>query len=160
MALLLSLGFFPFTNFVCLLLFLLLFGDPLDVRLECLGYFFFPVVSLHCCKLSSWNYFCHISWISDLFFFLICLQVFYFLISSLISSLIYWLFSSILFILPVFVFFFSFLFFPIFFFLQFISTLTVLWLEKMIDMISIFLNLSKFCVLACDLSWRMFHIHL
>ena len=52
-----------------LLLLLLLFGDPSDVRLECLGYFLFHVVSLHCYKLSSWNYFCHIPWILDHIFF-------------------------------------------------------------------------------------------
>ena len=54
---------------MCLLLLLLLFGDSLDVRLECLGYFLFPVVSLQCYKLSSWNYFCHIPWILDYYFF-------------------------------------------------------------------------------------------
>ena len=60
----------------------------------------------------------------------------YFLISSLIFSVTYWLFSSIclastcLCVLQG--------FFPVV-----ISNLLVLWLEKMLDMISIFLNLPR-----------------
>ena len=60
----------------------------------------------------------------------------YFLISSLISSVIHWSFSSILFSLHVAL---QFFFFP----LQLISNLIALWLEKMPDTISAFLNLSR-----------------
>ena len=60
----------------------------------------------------------------------------YFLISSLISSVIHWLFSSMLFSLHVFVFFAG-------FFSLLISTCVELWLENMLDMISMFLNLLR-----------------
>ena len=68
----------------------------------------------------------------------------YFFISSLISSVIHWSFGSILFSLHVALQFF-------FFSLQLISNLMALWLEKMPDMISAFLNLSR---LALWLSMR------
>ena len=43
----------------------------------------------------------------------------------------------------------------------FISNLIALWSEKMLDMISIFLNLLRLDLWPrCDLSWRMFHVHL
>ena len=57
----------------------------------------------------------------------------YCLMSSLISSVIHWLFSSILF---------NHHFFAVFF-LQLISSLKVLWLEKMLNIISTFLNLLR-----------------
>ena len=59
----------------------------------------------------------------------------YFLISSLISSVIHWLFSSMLLSLHVFV------FFAVFFLL--ISSCIALWSEKMLDMISVFLKLLR-----------------
>ena len=59
----------------------------------------------------------------------------YFLISSLISSVVYWLFGSMLFSLQVFV------FFAVFSLLM--SSLIALWAEKMLDCISIFLNLLR-----------------
>ena len=63
----------------------------------------------------------------------------YFLISILISSVICWLFNNMLFIFHVFVFFKGFFFF----FLLLVSNFTVLWSEKMIDVISIFINLLR-----------------
>ena len=60
----------------------------------------------------------------------------YFLISSLISSLIFWLFSKVLFNLHVLG------FFPDFFHVL-ISSLIALWSEMILDMILIFLNLPK-----------------
>ena len=60
-----------------------------------------------------------------------------FLISFFISSVTCWVFRSVLFNLHVFV-------FLTVFFLYVISNLIVLWLEKMLDMISIFLNLLRF----------------
>ena len=58
----------------------------------------------------------------------------YFLISSLISSVMHWLFSSMLFRLHVFV------FFAVFFLLLISSYIALGW-EKMLEMISIFLKL-------------------
>ena len=60
-----------------------------------------------------------------------------FLISLLISSVTCWLFRNVLFNLHVFV-------FLTVFSLQLLSSFIVLWLEMMLDMISIFLNLLKF----------------
>ena len=92
----------------------------------------------------------HLMDFGSFFFFLICLQVFYFLISSLISSLIYWLFSSILFILPVFVFFFSFLFFSNFLFLavHFNSHSIVVGKDDWYDF-----NFLKFIKVLCSCMW-------
>ena len=60
-----------------------------------------------------------------------------FLISILIFSVTCWLFRNVLFNLHVFV-------FLAVFFLQSISSLIALWLKKMLDMISIFLNVLRF----------------
>ena len=47
------------------------------------------------------------------------------------------------------------------FFLYLISSLIVFWLQNMLDMTSVFqIHQSLFCGLACDLFWRMFHVHL
>ena len=74
----------------------------------------------------------------------------YILVSTLISSVILWLFSIILFSH-------FFLFFP----LCFITNLIVLWSEKMIGMISIFLNFWRHILwLPHYLSWEMFHVYL
>ena len=74
----------------------------------------------------------------------------YILASTLISSVILWLFSIILFSH-------FFLFFP----LCFITNLIVLWSEKMIGMISIFLNFWRHILwLPHYLSWEMFHVYL
>lgn len=73
-----------------------------------------------------------------------CLQVF--------LNLLIRLFNSMLFSLNVFVVF-------AVFFLCLISTFILLWSKKMLDMFSIFFNLLIcFFGLACDLSWRMFHV--
>ena len=66
-----------------------------------------------------------------------------FFISLLISSVTCWLFRNVLCNLHMFVFF-------TVFYLKLISSLIVLWLEKMLDMISIFLNLLKFKFVAQD----------
>ena len=77
-----------------------------------------------------------------------------FLISSLILFLTYSLFNSMLFNLHVFE------CFEVFS-LRFVSSFSPLWSEKMLDMISIFLNLLRLvCVLSCGLSLKMFHVHL
>ena len=89
----------------------------------------------------------HRLWITVFWFSFVSRNI---LISSLISSVIYCLFSTLLFSLHVFMFF---AVFP----LWLISNLIALWLEKMLDAISIFLNLLRLAP-ACDLSWRMFHI--
>ena len=45
--------------------------------------------------------------------------------------------------------------------MRFVSSFSSLWSEKMLDMISIFLNLlSLVCVLSCGLSLKMLHVHL
>ena len=74
-----------------------------------------------------------------------------FLISSLISFFTHSLFNSMLFNLHVFECFGAFS-------LRFVSSFSPLWSEKMLDMISIFLNLLKLVV--CVLSLKMFHVHL
>ena len=52
-------------------------------------------------------------------------------------------------------------FFPIFFLLGLISSSTALCSEKMLGMISMFLNFwDLFCGLICDLCWRSYHGHL
>ena len=89
----------------------------------------------------------HRLWITVFWFSFVSRNI---LISSLISSVIYCLFSTLLFSLHVFIFF---AVFP----LWLTSNLTALWLEKMLDAISIFLNLLRLAP-AYDLSWRMFHI--
>ena len=72
------------------------------------------------------------------------------------SSVTCWLFGSVLFSLHVFVFFtvfFSCKLYPV--------SYILLCSEKMLDTISIFLNLlSLICDPRCDLSWRFFHVHL
>ena len=62
----------------------------------------------------------------------------FFFISLLVSAVTCWLFRNVLFNLHVFVFLTS------FFFLYLISRLIALWSEKMLDMISVFLNLLRF----------------
>ena len=78
-----------------------------------------------------------------------------FLISSLISFLTHSLFNRMLFSLHDFE---CFGFFP----LGLVSSLSPLWSEKMLDMISNFLNLffSFLCILSCGLSLKKFHVHL
>ena len=61
-----------------------------------------------------------------------------FLISLLISSVTCWLLRNVLFNLHVFV------FLTAFFLVKLISSLIALWSEKMLDMISVFLNLLRF----------------
>ena len=73
----------------------------------------------------------------------------YFLISLLISSLAH-LFRSVLFNFYIFLIYAT-------FFLLLISSFILLWSEKILDVISIFL---KICDLSYDLSWRMFHVGL
>ena len=70
-----------------------------------------------------------------------------FLISSLISFLTYSLFNSMLFSLHDFECF-------VFFFLRFVSSSSPSWSEKMLDMISIFLNLLK--LVFCPIMWSIF----
>lgn len=67
---------------------------------------------------------------------------------SLISSLIHWLFGNVVYNLQTFV------NFPLF--LSLITYFTPLWSEKMLSMISMFLNLLRL-VLWSNLSGRMFH---
>ena len=75
------------------------------------------------------------------------------LISSLISFLTHSLFNGMLFNLHDFV---SFGFFCVVLF----SSFSLFWSEKMLDMISIFLNLLRLvCVLSCGLSLKIFHVH-
>ena len=79
----------------------------------------------------------------------------YSLISTMISSVASWLFSSILFGLRMFVI--CTFFFP----LKVISSLMALWSEKIPDMISVLWMYWALCSgLACDVSWRMFLVHL
>ena len=70
-----------------------------------------------------------------------------FLISSLISFLTHSLFNSVLFSLHDFQ---CFDFFP----LVLVSSFSPLWSEKMLDMISIFLNLLRLAL--CPIMWSMF----
>ena len=77
-----------------------------------------------------------------------------FLISSLFSFFTHSLFNSVLFNLHEFECFWVFS-------LRLVCSFSPLWSEKMLDMISIFLNLLRlFCVLSCGLSLKMFHVHL
>ena len=81
-----------------------------------------------------------------------------------ISSMAHSLFNSVLFTLHALMLFVVFL-------LYLISSFIALWLEKIVDIISIFLNLlNLFCDRVCDhmgiwsmlasmWAWRMFHIH-
>ena len=74
--------------------------------------------------------------------------------SFFISLVTCWLFRNVLFNLHVFL-------FLTVFSLQLISSLIVLWLEKMLDVISIFLNLLRFdlCPKMCSIL-ENFHVHL
>ena len=77
-----------------------------------------------------------------------------FLIFSLISFLTNSLFNSMIFNLHVFE------CFEVFS-LRFVSSFSSLWSEKMLDMISIFLNLLR--LVLCPFKWsilKMFHVHL
>ena len=67
----------------------------------------------------------------------------YFLTSSLASSVIHWLLSGMLLSLQGFVCLFVCLFFYSLFSFWLISNLTALWSEKVLDMISVFLNLPR-----------------
>ena len=77
-----------------------------------------------------------------------------FLIYSLISFLTHSLFNSMVFNL------YEFECFG-FFSLRLVSSFSPLWSEKMLDMISIFLNLLRLVLrLSCGLSMKMFHVYL
>ena len=87
------------------------------------------------------------------FFFFFLMVVFslsfvsrYFLISIFISLLIYWLFSNFLFSLHV-------IAFSSFFPLWLISSSVPLWSEKMLEVISVLLNLSR--LVLCPSMWSV-----
>ena len=80
----------------------------------------------------------------------------YFLISSLISSVIHWLFSSILFTLHMFVFFTVFICFCNWFLISYCcgQKICLIWFQFS------YLYWDLICDPRCDLSWRLFHVYL
>ena len=78
----------------------------------------------------------------------------YFLVPLVISSLIHLILKNVLFNFHIFVNFLAFL-------LLLLFSLIPFWLEKILSKILIFKNfLRLLCGLTCDLSWRIFQVHL
>ena len=107
----------------------------LGIKLGCLRFIFIPEVGVYCSKVSLRTAFSafHRFWIVVSF---LPSSSRYFLISPLISSVSHWLFSNMLFLFSRCLCFFH-------FFFLLISSLRVLLSEKMLDMISNFLNLLR-----------------
>ena len=108
--------------------------------------FYLFKVGLYCYELPLWTAFVvsHKFWVVVSSFSFVSRK---FLISSLISFLTHSLFNSMLFILHEFE---RFHFFP----LGLVSSFRPLWSEKMLDMISIFLNLLRLAL--CPTMWSIF----
>ena len=127
-----------FLRLILHFLFVLLFPVALGVKLDCLFAVF--LVRLDCIAMNvplrTTFAVCHRFWVVVFSLSFVSRS---FLISLLISSVTCWLFRNMLFNLHVFVFLTAFFFF----FLQLISSLIV-WSEKMLDRISVFLNLLRF----------------
>lgn len=127
------------------------FSDSFGVKLDCLRLFFFLEVGLYFCELPSWNCFYWIPQILVISYlcFYLSLGISFFIL-PLSSSVTHWIFSSMLFNLQIFFQFYSWNWFLISYhcgqkrFLM-ISTAWIYW--------------DLFCG-QCDISWRIFQVHL